>query len=69
MNLSTKPLKDSLECPSIYKESFFYLKKKTDLIEMIVYGYMSGTLNKKDLKDIAIKKAKRILHKNTITIN
>ena len=26
-------------------------KKKTDLIEMIVYGCMSGTLNKKHLKD------------------
>ena len=69
MNVSTKPLKDYLECPSIYKESFFHLKKKTDLIEMIVYGCMSGTLNKKDLKDITIKKAKQILNKNTITIN
>ena len=31
------------------------LKKKTDLTEMIVYGCMTGTLNKKDLQDISIK--------------
>ena len=36
---------------------------------MIVYGCMSGTLNKKDLKDITIKEAKQILNKNSITIN
>ena len=36
---------------------------------MIVYGCMSGTLNKKDLKDMTIKKAIQILNKNTITIN
>ena len=53
MNLSLKGLKDCLECASIYKG--ISAKKKTDLIEMIVYGYMSETLNKKDLKDIKIK--------------
>ena len=49
MNVSTKALKDYLECASIYKGAS--PKKKTDLIEMIVYGCMSGTLNKKHLKD------------------
>ena len=67
MNVSTKALKDYLECASIYKGTS--PKKKTDLIEMIVYGCMSGTLNKKDLKDITIKEAKQILNKNSITIN
>ena len=67
MNVSTKRLKDYLECASIYKGTS--PKKKTDLIEMIVYGCMSGTLNKKDLKDITIKEAKQILNKNSITIN
>ena len=36
---------------------------------MIVYGCMTGTLNKKDLKDISIKQAKEILNKNNITID
>ena len=37
MNLLTKVLKDYLECASIYRGTS--PKKKTDLIEMIVYGY------------------------------
>ena len=67
MNVSTKALKDYLECASIYKGTS--PKKKTDLIEMIVYRSMSGTLNKKDLKDITIQEVKQILIKNSITIN
>ena len=53
MNVSTKALKDYLECASIYKGAA--PKKKTDLIEMIVYGCMTRTLNKKDIEDISIK--------------
>ena len=45
MNVSIKGLKDYLECAPIYKGTS--PKNKTDLIEMIVYGRMSGTLNKK----------------------
>ena len=33
---------------------------------MIVYGCMTGTLNKKYLEDISIKQAKQILNKNNI---
>ena len=39
MNVSTKALNDYLECAFIYKGTSS--KKKTDLIEMIVYGCMS----------------------------
>ena len=67
MNVSSKGLKIYLECASIYKGTS--PKKKTALIEMIVYECMTGTLNKKDLEDISIKKAKQILNKNNITIN
>ena len=67
MNLLTKVLKDYLECASIYRGTS--PKKKTDLIEMIVYGYMTVTLNKKDLKDIPIKQENQILINNYITIN
>ena len=63
MGVSTKGLKDYLECASIYKGTS--PKKKTNLIEMIVYGYMSGTLNKKDIEDITIKEAKQTLNKTT----
>ena len=67
MNVSSKGLKDYLECSSIYKGTSS--KKKTDLIEMIVYECLTGTLNKKDLQDISIKQPKQILNKNSITIN
>ena len=59
MNMSTKRLKYYLECASIYRGTS--TKKETDLIEMIVYGCMTGTLKKKDLKDISIKQANQIL--------
>ena len=65
--MSTKGLKDYLECASIYRDTS--PKKKTDLTEMIVYGYMTGTLNKKDLKDISVKQENQILIKNYMTIN
>ena len=45
MNVSTKGLKDYLECASIYKGTS--TKKKTDLIQMIVYGCMTGLLIEK----------------------
>ena len=67
MNVSTKGLKDYLECASIYKGTS--PKKKTDLIEMIVYGCMTGTINKKDIEDISRNQVKQILNKNNITIN
>ena len=56
MDMSTKGLKDYLECASIYKGTS--PKKKTDLIEMIVYGCMSGTLNKKRFKRHNNKRSK-----------
>ena len=67
MNVSTKGSKHYLECASIYKGTS--PKKKTDLIEMIVYGCMNGALNKKDLEDISTKQAEQILNKNSMTIN
>ena len=67
MNVSSKGLKDYLSCVSIYNGTS--PKKKTDLMERIVYGCMTGTLNKKYLEDISIKQAKQILNKNNITID
>ena len=39
-------------------------KKKSDLIEMIVYGYMNGTLKNKVVNEISVKKAYTILREN-----
>ena len=66
-NMSKKGLKDYSECASIYKGTS--PKKKTDLIEMIIYGCMTGMINKKDIEDISIKQVKQILNKNNTTID
>ena len=52
--MPTKGLKDCLQCASIYKGTS--PKKKTNLIQMFVYGCMTEKLNKKDLEDISINK-------------
>ena len=43
-------------------------KKKSDLIEMIVYGCMNGKLKNKVVDEISVKKAYTILIENKINI-
>ena len=43
-------------------------KKKSDLIEMIVYGCMNGKLKNKIVEDISFKRALAILKEHNITI-
>ena len=65
MNVSAQALID-LECSNIYKKTS--PKKKSDLIEMIICGCITEKLNKKEIEDISIKQAKKILNKSNITI-
>ena len=65
-NLSSPALRDYLECANIYKGHS--PKKKTDLIEMIVYGCITEKLNKKGIEDISTKQANLILNKSNITV-
>ena len=66
MNISAQALRDHLECANIYKENS--PKKKTDLIEMIVYGCITEKLNKKGIENISTKQANQILSKNKIIV-
>ena len=66
MNVSTKALRDYLECANIYKGTS--PKKKTNLIELIIYGCITEKLNKKDLENISRKQANQILNKNNIKV-
>ena len=43
-------------------------KRKTDLIEMIVYGYISNKVSKEPIEDISINKAMSILKEKDILI-
>ena len=66
MNISAQALRDYLECANIYKGTS--PKKKTDLIEMVVYGCITEILNKNGLEDISTKQANQILSKNKIIV-
>ena len=65
MNVSTKALKYYLECANIYKGTS--PKKKTDLIEMIIYGCITEKLDKKEIEDISVNQANQILNKKKVT--
>ena len=43
-------------------------KKKSDLIEMIIYGCMNGKLKSRIIEDISISKARSILKEKDITV-
>ena len=66
MNESTQALRDYLECANIYEGNS--TKKKTDVIEMIIYGCITEKLNKNGLEDISTKKANLVLNKSNITV-
>ena len=44
------------------------IRKKTDLIEMIVYGSITGKLSKEPIKDISINRAMSILKEKNILL-
>ena len=50
INISTKALSDYLECATIYKGASS--RKKTNLIEMIIYGHITNEINKMNHVDI-----------------
>ena len=65
--VSTKSLRDYWKLASIYDGSSN--KKKSDLIEMILYGCINGKLNNiKNIDDISTNKAHNILKENDIVI-
>ena len=59
MNISSEALRYYLECRKIYKDASS--KKKTDLIELIVYGCITDEINKLRAEDISKKEANQTL--------
>ena len=66
MNISAQALRDYLECANIFKGTS--PKKKSGLIEMIVYGCITEKSNQKQIEDISTKQANQILNKNNIIV-
>ena len=64
--VSIKSLRCYLKLANIYDGSAN--KKKSDLIEMIIYGCMNGKLNNKNIDDISNNKTSSILKEKDINI-
>ena len=66
MNVSLQSLRDYLRLANIYWG--ISTKSKIDLIEMIINGYICKKINKDEIGDILINKAKKIINENNISI-
>ena len=66
MNVSTSALHEYLRSANIYKGES--TKKKTELIEMIVYGCITNSTNKYETKEISKDQASKILRENKIKL-
>ena len=66
MNILSDALRDYLEYGKIYKSASS--KKKTDLVEMIVYRHITDKINKMRIEDISKKEANQILRLNKIFV-
>ena len=66
MNISSQSLRAYLKLANIYDG--YSNKKKTDLVEMIVYGCMINKISKEPIKDISMNRALNILKEHDISI-
>ena len=64
--VSSQSLRNYLRLANIYDSNAN--KKKSDLIEMIIYGSINGKLKNKTLLDISNTKVNSILQENNINI-
>ena len=64
--VSSRALRAYLGLAELYDDTAN--KKKSDLIEMIVYGCMNGKLKNKVVDEISVKKTYTILRENNIII-
>ena len=59
MNVSTSALRKYLKLTNIYKGES--TKKKAELTEMIIYGCITNSINKYEIKEISKDQANKIL--------
>ena len=64
--VSMKSLRSYLKLANIYDGTSN--KKRSNLIEMIIYGCINGKLNNKNIDDISTNKTNSILKENDINI-
>ena len=64
--VSSRALRNYLGAAEVYDGNAN--KKKSDLIEMIIYGCMNGKLKNKIVDEISVKNAHTILRENNINL-
>ena len=66
MNISTPALRDYLKLANIYRGNS--LKKKANLVEMIIHECITNKLDKNKIEDISVKEANKILKEKEIIL-
>ena len=66
MNVLTSALRKYLKLANIYKGES--TKKKTEFIEIIIYGCITNSTNEYEIKEITNDQANKILRENKITL-
>ena len=66
MNKSSEALENYLDMANIYSGKSS--KKKTQLVEMTVYGCISNTINRNDIRDLSTKELNRLLKEHKISV-
>ena len=66
LNISTNTLRDYLNLADIYKGKSS--NKKTNLVEMIVYGYITNKIDENEIKGVPRKEANQILKEKGIIV-
>ena len=66
MNVLTSALRKYLKLANIYQGES--TKKKTELIEIIIYGCITNSTNEYEIKEITNDQANKILRENKITL-
>ena len=64
--ISSQSLRSYLRLANIYDDNSN--NKKSDLIELIIYGYMNGKLKNMDINDISNNKVNTVLKEKEISI-
>ena len=66
MKFTNEALKEYLEAAKIYKGNSS--KKKTDLVEIVLFGHITNKLNKMGIEDVTKNEAKQILQRFNIRV-
>ena len=66
INMSSEALEKYLDMANVYSGKS--TKKKTQLVEMVIYGCITNTINKTSIKDISTRELNKLLAEHKILV-